>query len=375
MLYIMNTFRYLFLIKVLLAVTSFSLLAQPAALRIDGITLDSQVPRLTIRGQIGTTNVIEYEDESASRQWWALTNLVVTNNPYVYVDPSAPPSPQRFYRVLVPGPDYVPRTRKAPAGMVLIPGGWFTLGDTFNEGAPGERPAHPVSVSPFYLDQYEVTQALWDEVHQWAITNGYGFIQSAFALGTNYPIRSVSWYDMAKWCNARSEKEGVVPAYYTDAAQTTVYRDGWVDLQNGWVKWNAGYRLPTNAEWEKAARGGLEGKRYPWGDTIEQSLANYEGLWDYSMTPVGSFAPNGYGLYDIAGNIWEWCWDWYEPYASSDPQIDPRGPNNPSGAKNGRVMRGGSWYSLSFYLRCAYHGENAPSGGNVNFGFRAARGL
>ena len=358
-----------------LGVSGLSVLAQPAAPKINDITLLSQVPRLTIQSAVGTTNVIEYEDGSVASPWWALTNMVVTANPYVYVDLSAPSSPQRFYRVLVPGIDYVPPATNAPAGMVLIPQGTFTIGDAFAEGDLGERPTHPVQVSAFYMDQYDVTKLLWEEVYRWAITNGYTFVQSGFALSSNYPIQSVSWYDMAKWCNARSEKEGLVPAYYIDAAQTTVYRVGLVDLHNDWVKWNGGYRLPTEAEWEKAARGGLNGKRYPWGDTITQSLANYDGLWDFAITPVGLFPTNGYGLYDIVGNIWVWCWDWYEPFASSDAQTDPRGPDAPPKAASDRVMRGGSWYSDAYFLRCAYRGQNAPIDGNVNIGFRCARGL
>lgn len=109
-----------------------------------------------------------------------------------------------------------------------------------------------------------------------------------------------------KWANARSEKEGLVPCYYTDDTQTTVYRTGTVDVQNDWVKWIAcGYRLPTEVEWEKAARGGAAGHRYPWSatDAIDHSRANYDSG---GTTPVGSFAPNGYGLYDMAGNVWEW---------------------------------------------------------------------
>jgi formylglycine-generating enzyme required for sulfatase activity len=155
-------------------------------------------------------------------------------------------------------------------------------------------------------------------------------------------VVEVNWYDCVKWCNARSEMEGRTPAYYTTAAQTAVYRTGELDFANGCVNWNGGYRLATEAEWEKAARGGLSGQRFPWGATISESQANYYGdphsydLGPYSgyntnfdtghlyTSPVGSFAPNGYGLYDMAGNVWEWCWDWaVESYAGGS---NPHGP-------------------------------------------------
>jgi len=118
-----------------------------------------------------------------------------------------------------------------------------------------ERPVHTVSVSAFYMDRTEVTKALWDEVYQWAIANGYSFDNQGSGKAANHPVHSVNWYDTVKWCNARSQKEGRTPAYYTSAAQTTVYRTGQMDVRNDWVKWSAGYRLPTEAEWEKAGRG------------------------------------------------------------------------------------------------------------------------
>ncbi|MEK7685488.1 MAG: SUMF1/EgtB/PvdO family nonheme iron enzyme, partial [Verrucomicrobiota bacterium] len=179
-------------------------LAQPASPEIEDIAL---VPRLTIRSELGVTNVIEYAEALATNQWLVLTNLVVTNNPYVIVDLAAPGA-KRFYRVVIPGVTNVPPDTNAPAGMVLIPAGSFQMGDTFSEGDSAERPVHLVNVSAFYMDRTEVTKALWDEVCQWAISHGYSFNFAGSRTAANHPVHSIYWYDMVKWCNARSEKEG-----------------------------------------------------------------------------------------------------------------------------------------------------------------------
>jgi len=197
-------------------------------------------------------------------------------------------------------------------------------------------------------------------------------------------VQTVRWYDVVKWCNARSEQAGKPPVYYTDAGLTQVYRTGETDAV--FANWAAkGYRLPTEAEWEKAARGGLSAQRFPWGNTITQNLANYYGNTGLSYdlgpngynaigsiggtspatSPAGSFALNGYGLNDMAGNIWEWCWDWYgTPYAGG---TDPHGP--PSGSN--RVLRGGSWYYIADFARCAYRNSLNPIGAINDIGFRA----
>jgi formylglycine-generating enzyme required for sulfatase activity len=284
-----------------------------------------------------------------------------------------------------------------PAGMVLIPAGSFTMGDTL-DGDIYSQPVHTVYVSAYYMDKHEVTKELWDEVYNWATNHGYSFdyANSGQGKASNHPAQCMTWYDAAKWCNARSEIEGQIPAYYTDAAQTVVYRTGQVDLDSGWVLWNVGYRLPTEAEWEKAARGGARGRRFPWGDAINQSQANYiayplsaegyaydenpttgfhptfnVGAYPYT-SPVECFAPNGYGLYDMAGNVWEWCWDWYGSYTSA-LQTDPRGP---TAGLYGlyRVDRGGSWNGYAFSCRTAYRGSGYSTSWLTNVrGFRCVR--
>lgn len=262
----------------------------------------------------------------------------------------------------------------APAGMVLIPAGSFQMGDSFNEGYPDERPVHTVFVSAFYMDKYEVTKGFWDEVASWAARNGYDIKpEDGSGKGSGHPVYYVTWYDAVKWANARSEKEGLTPCYYTDSSQRTVYRTGSVNVPIEGVKWSGcGYRLPTEAEWEKAARGGLSGQRYPWGNDIDCTKANFwpSSACVGSTTPVGSYPPNGYGLYDMAGNVWEWVWDWYdEGYYSRSPGSDPRGPASGSS----RVIRGGSWDGIASLCRVADRNGISPGGSYFDLGFRLVR--
>ena len=270
----------------------------------------------------------------------------------------------------------------APPGMVLIPAGTFSMGD--NLDGLVNAPVTPTTVSAFYMDVNLVTLSQWQSLQQWGtLVGGYTDLPVGAGKGANHPVYNVNWYDCVKWCNARSEQAGKPPVYFTDAGFTTAYRTGETDAV--YVNWSAkGYRLPTEAEWEKAARGGLAGKRFPWGDTISEKQANYFGnVGGYDLgpngynaigsiggtspatSPVGSFAPNGYGLYDMAGNVAEWCWDWYgTPYAGG---TDPRGP----ASEFSRVIRGGSWRNFAVRCRSAYRYNDYPGyqyGGN---GFRS----
>ena len=279
-----------------------------------------------------------------------------------------------------------------PSGMALIPAGSYIMGDTFGEGNSDELPLHTNYVSAFYMDTNLVTYTFWTNVYQWATNHGFSFDYAGRSKAANHPVGDVCWYDVVKWCNARSEMEGLTPCYYTNTSrgQMTIYRSGQVALGSYWVSWvTNGYRLPTEAEWEKAARGGLSGQRFPWGNTISESQANYCGVTNYSYdlgpngynaafatggypytSPVGYLAPNGYGLYDIAGNVWEWCWDRYWiDYYSSSPGTDPRGP----GSGPSRLYRGGSWDEDAFSCRPARRHSSSPTYCQSKIGFRSVR--
>ena len=280
-----------------------------------------------------------------------------------------------------------------PAGMALIPAGTFTMGDTLD----GESDAIPtnVTVSAFYMDVDLVSSNQWAGVYFYATGHGYTFTNAGAGIAANHPVQTVDWYDCVKWCNARSQQAGLTPAYCTDAGLTQVYTNG--ETTNIFANWSAsGYRLPTEAEWEKAARGGLSGQRFPLGNTISESQANYYSFPNppytngytfdlgpyfgyntnfiadpYAYTsPVGFFEPNGYGLYDMAGNVFEWCWDWYGTPYGQPSATNPTGP----GTGSTRVLRGGCWGNYAIYLRCAGRAIGNPAGGTGAFGFRCVRG-
>lgn len=281
--------------------------------------------------------------------------------------------------------------------MVLIPAGGFVMGVTTNAGhetSSDATPQHTVAVSAFYLDRHEVTSNLWSEVHAWATARGYAFGSAWRGKAADHPVYNVDWYDAIAWCNARSERDGFTPCY-TNADGSTFVNAAAHGFTGG-CNWAAsGYRLPTEAEWEKAARGGVASRRFPWEDanTIQHARANYRAAplsfaYDTSPTadyhpdytnspapytsPAGSFAPNAYGLYDMAGNACEWCWDRYSStYYTNSPALDPRGPS--SGTL--RVIRGGSWAFSPSYARCASRDSVGPSSEFDDVGFRCARGL
>ena len=253
-----------------------------------------------------------------------------------------------------------------PEGMALIPAGTFQMGSA--TGDVNEAPVHTVKLDAFYIDQYEVTNAEYQAfvtATGHPVPRGIGYTAVYELLKNDYepwddpgfnqptqPVTTVTWFDATAYC--------------------------------GW----ASKRLPTEAEWEKAARGGLEGTRYPWGNAEpDNTTANFadsqtEFEWrspnvndGYLFTaPVGTFQPNGYGLFDMAGNVWEWCADWYSPTYYSNTQDVERPRRNPKGPDTGerRVLRGGTWYRAVHTLRNAERVSDFPDSSLNVVGFRCA---
>jgi formylglycine-generating enzyme required for sulfatase activity len=345
------------------------------------------VPQLAITGATGAVCQIQYIEALGGTNWFCLANVAVPTSPCLLSDTDAASAPARFYRAMVASPR-----------LALVPAGSFSMGDGFGDLGADEAPVHMATVSAFYMDRTEVSKVLWDIIYAWATNNGYSFAANVgLAKAPTHPVEYVNWYDAVKWCNARSQLEGLTPCYYTNESLTGVYRAGQVTISNSFVNWAAdGYRLPTEAEWERAARGGAAGMRFPWSDTnvISHSRANYKSgtgyAYDVSPTigyhpafsnapppytsPCGYFATNGFGLCDMAGNVWEWCWDWHDAYwytnaAASLP--DTRGPNSVSPAN--RVARGGSYSSAAPDNCCALREGRSPSSGSTDRGFRCVR--
>ncbi|MBW7873668.1 MAG: SUMF1/EgtB/PvdO family nonheme iron enzyme [Ignavibacteriales bacterium] len=239
----------------------------------------------------------------------------------------------------------------APEGMVFVEGGTFTMGCTSEQGDDcyyWEKPVHQVTMSDFYIGKYEVTQELWVSV--------MGSNPSDFK-GSKLPVERVSWYEAVEFCNRLSDKEGLQRAYSGSGANIT-------------CDFNAnGYRLPTEAEWEYAARGGKQTKNYKYSGSDNTGAVAWYGDNSGDKThEVGLKQPNEIGIYDMSGNVWEWCWDWYGDYTSPS-QTNPKGPS--SGTS--RVLRGGSWGNDARRCRVASRGNLLPDIRYSNNGFRLAR--
>lgn len=356
--------------------------------------------------------------------WLPMKHLLTTDQTGTVTLPIGSAS-ATFYRLLVAD------TADVPAGMALVPQGAFLMGDPYLEGFPNARPAHVVRVSSFYIDRFEVTNEQARQVFQWAfdrelvganqsvVTNregdvrvliqlegndhGIPFTHLRFREGTfsvadgreHHPVSGVTWYGAQAFCNYRSDMEGLTRCI-TFTNRVNIWLSAWeCDFAA------SGYRLPTEAEWEKAARGGLTAHHFPWesylgsaGDHLDlgrahygaygstQPVGYYNGEQVVPGIPEGSDMANGYGLYDMAGNVWEWVWDFYKadwytlPEASGRDVAGPPGPFMGSQFLQQRVIRGGSvGYLNPIYLTCAGRHSTGwgPDYANWVVGFRCAR--
>ena len=308
------------------------------------------VPRLTIQSELGIANQIQYTNNLSPSNWAVLATVVVTQSPYTYLDFTAPPAPRRFYRVVDPNPP-------APAGMVWIPGGTFVMGSPTSEvERSSDETQHTVTVSNFYMSRYEVTQA--DYLAVVGSNPSYFVASNGYPIEVNRPVEQVSWDDATNYCGrltSREQTAGRLPATWA-------------------------YRLPTESEWEYACRAGTSTPLH-YGPNLLSGMANFEGHYEYiggvgtsnnpsgifleRTTTVRSYQPNAFGLYDMHGNVWEWCLDWHGAYPTNGA-VNPRGPASGSY----RVYRGGYWNGDARHCRSARRNLRTPTNMGSDLGFR-----
>jgi formylglycine-generating enzyme required for sulfatase activity len=273
--------------------------------------------------------------------------------------PRPRPAPRHAEVYLPPAARYP--DRPAPAGFVRIPGGTFTMGSPGTEkGRMLNEIPHTVTLSAFYMGKHEVTQ----REYQALMGKNPSRVKNP-----DFPVENVSWLEAVKYCNARSLKEGLSPAYLIGESGVS------------WDRETDGYRLPTEAEWEFACRAGTTGA-FSTGDTITTAQANYNADFlpagnpalNYLKQPkaAGSYPPNAFGLYDMHGNVWEWCWDRNGSYGDQE-QFDPTGPLGSHGRADFRIKRGGSCVWPAREARSAFRGSGREGVVEEDNGFRLVR--
>ncbi len=260
-------------------------------------------------------------------------------------------------------------------GMIYVEGGSFLMGNSQSiDGFNDELPTHEVAVSSFYIGKYEVSQGEWFEI--------MGYNPSKFTGDINRPVDSVNWYEAIVYCNLLSMKNNLNPVY---KLYDSFDPQDWGKIPSSSISswelvecdWNAGgFRLPSEAEWEFAVRGGKDTSDYLYAgsnfiDEVawywENSMHNYD---DRQTQPVGEKKANRIGIFDMSGNVWEWCWDWYQSdYYKRSPQVNPIGPLDGSD----RVTRGGSWIVSEGSCTVSRRGSSMPHENFSYIGFRVVR--
>jgi sulfatase modifying factor 1 len=225
--------------------------------------------------------------------------------------------------------------------LVQIHAAWFLMGS--DAGQECECPIHRVWVDAFLLAATQVTNAEYECFLRATSATAPPFWSDPNLNHPQQPVTGVSWFEASRYCD-------------------------WLAAQTG-----RGYRLPTEAEWELAARGGLEQKNFPWGDAPPQSLPDYATRWQDGPELVARYAPNSFGLYDICDNVHEWCSDWYDPnYYAVSPERNPRGPEQSSMKPPRKSSRGGSWRHHIKVARCSARSSIPPDFQYADYGFRIA---
>ena len=305
--------------------------------------------RLTVTGEVGSPCTIQYATNlSGTAPWLFLTNSTLAGSPLIVTNPVATNSDTRFYRVAI----------VAPTNAPWISAGTFLMGSPTNESARGsDETRHSVTISKgFYMSKYLVTQSNYIVL---MATNPSWFATShGFTQDLNRPVEQVRWSDATNYCGKLTQQERLSGRIFTN-----------------WV-----YRLPTEAEWEFACRAGTT-NAFNYGINLLSGMANFNGQSEYygnvgnsnnpsgtflqRTSPVGNYQSNARGLYDMTGNVWEWCQDWYASFATNSV-TDPQGPASGSA----RVFRGGAFNATGAACRSASRDKYNPAAGFNTVGFR-----
>lgn len=306
--------------------------------------------------EVHKTNINETEDDKPSLN----QSISINDESHLIHSPSIVGNKQEF------------TYPQLHADMVYIPAGDFRMGSNDAKVSNREKPAHVVYIDEFLIDKYLVTNGEYKE-----------FVDA-----------NPQWTKPTKWFHLERKKKSYIPEKYHDGDylkhwNENIFPDGKAEHPVTWVSWYAamayaewvGKRLPTEAEWEKAAHGGITGQNYPWGESIDYTNANYNSYIG-ETTSVGQYPANGYGIHDMIGNVWEWCLDEYQEnyYANSKRKNPICGVNTVESIeysdmdnRHARVMRGGSWLDASQFVRSASRYRNKPARTLARIGFRCVK--